>query len=423
MKKQPIFTFVCIAFSIIILSNFAFAKNLETVSSQVNPQFKKDSLSKESHNRDEVIQREFDCIHKRFNEKQEIVWENICYSLDDSKKSKETKEEMINRALDLQTKQLVKSDEKPVENERQAQTANEQSESAAVQYSGDLKDQQRERESIDAIKSKQKKLREESLSQNTIRIKRKKQETEFGGEVYRFSYKEPIFNLEDKGIMYGVYGSYRVHPDEGDALYSNVVNMYKVEGRFGYGTVDYESNPSGTIDDIRDYTFEIRGMAGNDYYWGEDSLLTPFFGFGVRYLNDDTGGKTSSTGATGYERESRYFYLPIGAEFTHQFTNGWLAGFIGEYDVFITGTQTSHLSDIPGYPDLKNHQGRGYGFRGSLKLIKKGEKVDFLVEPFIRYWHIRDSDTSTATGNLFIVTGLEPNNNTTELGIKLGVQY
>ncbi len=262
------------------------------------------------------------------------------------------------------------------------------------------------------------------VSPPTSDIQIKERKFELGTEASHIIYKEPIFSLRDKGNMYGLFGSYVYRPNTGNYLYNKFLSMYRLDAKASYGKIDYESSGSGTIHHIDDYMVEIRGLLGKDYYLGQYSLLTPFAGLGWRYLNDDTGGRQSSTGASGYERESRYFYAPLGVEAAHKLGSSWLLSFTGEYDLFIIGQQTSHLSDVDGaLPDIKNKQHKGYGTRGSIRLLHVGKEINFFMESFIRYWHIRNSDTVTAAGSRFIVTGREPDNNSTEVGVKLGIQY
>jgi len=146
---------------------------------------------------------------------------------------------------------------------------------------------------------------------------------------------------------------------------------------------------------------------------------------GYRYLNDDSSGKTTSTNAAGYERESNYIYSPIGLEATYKMQNDWSIGASAEYDIFWWGRQNSHLSDANrGFADVENDQNEGYGVRGSLKLQKKGEKFDLILEPFIRYWNVAKSNDSNVTyAGVIVGYGYEPKNNTTEYGIKIGVKF
>ena len=239
---------------------------------------------------------------------------------------------------------------------------------------------------------------------------------EMGFELSHITYEEPGV-MEEKGIMYGVGGSYIVH--QGNKF------MFGLEGKFSLGQVDYDGKLSDgtpyTIDDITDYILEGRLLAGYDCPASKTTVITPYIGIGYRYLNDAMGED-----ARGYERESNYFYSPIGIDIIANLENGWSIGVIAEYDIFWYGLQRSHLGDVyTGVDVVENDQKKGYGARGSIKIQKKGKKIDFIIEPFIKYWDIKQSDTSAITlaGTHIVGYGWEPENNSTEYGIKLAVKF
>lgn len=234
---------------------------------------------------------------------------------------------------------------------------------------------------------------------------------EIGPEIYYFKYEEPGV-MEEEGMFYGVAVAYTSRdwvPASPEESAPDDKWMSRFEGRFAYGQVDYSSPISGTIDNIDDYIFEVRGLLGRDFPKAK-SMNTIYMGIGYRYLNDDSSGMTSSTGALGYERESNYLYIPIGLKTIGNLKNGWSFGATAEFDFFLLGQQNSHLSDI-GFVDIENEQDSGYGLRGSVRFQKHGKKTDFIIEPFIRYWNIDRSD---------VVLGVyEPENETIEYGISL----
>ncbi|MDP2906082.1 MAG: autotransporter domain-containing protein [Candidatus Omnitrophota bacterium] len=219
--------------------------------------------------------------------------------------------------------------------------------------------------------------------------------------------------MRENGMMYGLTGSYAYH--------NNL--MLKAEGRGSIGRVDYKN--SGTMDSIRDYSFEFRGLGGYDFPVLEKIVLTPYFGVGYRYLNDDSSGKISSTGAGGYERESNYIYSPVGIEGVVDIKNDWTIGARAEYDIFWWGRQISRLSDYnANYSDLRNTQRTGYGFRGSIKLQRNGEEFDLIIEPFVRYWNIaKSNDSNIVKSGTIVAYGYEPKNNSTEYGVKVGAKF
>ncbi|MBU4343239.1 MAG: autotransporter outer membrane beta-barrel domain-containing protein [Candidatus Omnitrophica bacterium] len=237
---------------------------------------------------------------------------------------------------------------------------------------------------------------------------------ELGTEVSHIKYEEPGV-MEDEGIMYGIFGSY---------TYRNNY-MLKAEGKYSYGQVDYEGSLSDgtpyTLNDIDDFMLEFRGLGGYDFSVLKATILTPYIGFGYRYLNDDT-----SFNIYGYERESNYYYTPIGIQTMTPLTNGWSVGLTVEYDYFWKGVQKTHLDDLnPLYNTLENDQKDGYGCRGSIKFQKEGDSIDFAIEPFIRYWDIDESELSAITvgGTYVVAYGYEPANESTEFGIKFAAKF
>jgi len=76
-----------------------------------------------------------------------------------------------------------------------------------------------------------------------------------------------------------------------------------------------------------------------------------------------------------------------------------------------------------GHPVVSNRQKHGFGLRGSVKAIYEKENFYFIVEPFVRYWSIEESERKTITHNGYTATWWEPDNNTVEWGFKLGLRY
>ncbi|XLQ19584.1 MAG: autotransporter outer membrane beta-barrel domain-containing protein [Candidatus Moraniibacteriota bacterium] len=227
-----------------------------------------------------------------------------------------------------------------------------------------------------------------------------------GVELSNIVYKEPG-RMKESGDMIGITGSYAYH--------NNV--MIKFEGVFKYGQVDYDGKLQNgtpiTLNNIDDYITEIRGLSGYDFQVAT-TTITPYIGLGYRYLIDTMG----SVFMHGYDRESNYLYSPIGLTTLTNLQNGWSVGVILEYDVFWRGTQKSYMSNLQhGYNDIKKDQHSGYGLRGSIKI----QKSHFLIEPFIRYWNIGDSDISmlTSYGSPIGKWFFEPNNNSTEIGLRV----
>lgn len=187
--------------------------------------------------------------------------------------------------------------------------------------------------------------------------------------------------------------------------------------RYAFGSVDY--NGSGSASGQPDWYIETRVLVGKD--WAiNDAVLSPYTGFGYRYLFNDARGITS-TGAVGYRRESNYFYLPIGV--SHRMALNDPARLVStlEYDHLLAGKQVSRLSDAGlGYGDVKNNQNKGYGLKFSVMY----EKDKWAIGPYAHYWNIGKSDTALLFQNGTLVgTGWEPENNTVEFGLKASQQF
>ena len=235
---------------------------------------------------------------------------------------------------------------------------------------------------------------------------------EIAPELYSFVYKEPDV-MQEKGIMGAIAASYAYHDDL----------MFKVEGRYFYGKVDYSN--SGTIDGIRDYGFEVRLLGGYDFKPTSTLTITPSVGIGYRYLKDDMGGRVSSTDALGYSRESNYYYSPIAVEAVQVLSDRWSIGAILEYDYLWEGVQQTNLRDVDSsLNNLRNEQHSGYGLRGSIVAKRKTDWGHLAVEPFIRYWRIEKSaEQVISQGGSAVAIGWEPTNNTTEIGLRLGIGF
>lgn len=240
---------------------------------------------------------------------------------------------------------------------------------------------------------------------------------QFGPEIYHFVYEEKSLRVKDQGTFLGLRGSYTHHTDSHW--------MFRVEGAAAWGDVDYSSGSTGSIDNIQDSEYETRFLAGYDFIDDYNRMYTVYSGFGWRRLNDDGGGTVSTTGAHGYDRQSNYYYLPLGVEGSEVFENGWTIGGTFEGDFIVSGTQKSDLSSaISTYSDVSNDQNEGWGLRGSLKFTKNTPNYDFLIEPFFRMWRVDNSEVSTITvSGVATGYGTEPENETTEYGLNLSLLW
>ncbi|MDC3060765.1 hypothetical protein OA079_01155 [Candidatus Pelagibacter sp.] len=219
----------------------------------------------------------------------------------------------------------------------------------------------------------------------------------FGTKIYEE--RHPVDNsffMSQEGWMIGIN-----HNEE--TYDSNSYVGFKT--RLAYGQVEYRSAGTGTMSAIPDYQLETTAFLGIPFE-GSGSRTTLFSGLGFRYLLNASGLKLSSTGHAGYDRESRYIYLPIGANIE---LGSW--EFRGEYLYFLYGQQTSYLSQVSAnYGDITNDQEEGSGIKLTAKYYLD---QSFGYEFYMDYWDIADSKLDV-TGNF-----MEPRNTTSETGIRV----
>ena len=175
------------------------------------------------------------------------------------------------------------------------------------------------------------------------------------------------------------------------------------------GWVNYSG--SGSLD--KDY-YKFRGETYAGYRLDN---FTPILGLGYRWLYDDSGGQTSSTGAIGYDRQSQYFYIPAGGIF--DFNQD--IKIKGQFNYLMTGKQSSFLSDVEGFSDVENYQSSGWGVDFTFD-YKISASTSFYS--FYRYWDIDKSDIGSGTfPGVLIFEAFEPANTTTEAGIGFAYKF
>ncbi|MEX2240346.1 MAG: hypothetical protein WD775_06600 [Burkholderiales bacterium] len=227
---------------------------------------------------------------------------------------------------------------------------------------------------------------------------------EIGLQGSTYEYEEPDFALLE-GERIGATGTVTfLGPDY---LHS------RIEGRYSYAELDYTG--SGTLRDVEDHILELRALVGRDYRAGP-VVWVPYAGLGYRFLYNDLRGVTS-TGARGFRRKSRYYYLPVGVTLRVPMSGGWVFAPNIEYDAFANGKQRSYLSDTGfGLNDVTNRQDRGRGIRGELAF--EGSRWTFSL--WSHYWKIKDSDVQPIGAGL---AGFEPANFTRESGLEVRYRF
>ncbi len=234
-----------------------------------------------------------------------------------------------------------------------------------------------------------------------------------GFDISQFKYEQPTDLREHKGTMFGVSGDYAM----GWKRY-----QFMVDGNATWGDLDYTAGTART-NDIRNFLFDAKFAIGHDFGRAEKALLRPFFGLGVRYRSEETGGEVSSEGTFGPDRRDTYLYSPVGLQFL--FPVGRRASLIpsGEYDIFWRGWQYTRLNDIdPTMPNVENIQTGGYGARGGVKVVIHSGNFDYFVEPYVKYWDIKDSKSTLVTIGDQTVPRYEPAHTSKEWGVRIGIR-
>ncbi len=229
---------------------------------------------------------------------------------------------------------------------------------------------------------------------------------EIGAQLSDYQYEEPDIGVKIWGGRVGVTGAYT---HTGASRW-----FFKLDGRIAYGSLKYEG--SGTKDSVPDSIFEMRGVLGKDFSPRRGVSVSPFAGFGYRHLYNDLRG-TTSTGAVGYQRYSRYWYAPVGLTSRIKAGGQWVIAPTIEYDYFIEGKQVTHFTDVGvGYGDATNMQKKGYGYRISVM----AEKDSWAFGPWMNYWRIEDSNVVPIGFGVF---GREPKNETREYGLEVKYRF
>jgi len=227
-------------------------------------------------------------------------------------------------------------------------------------------------------------------------------------------YEEDEF-MNEEGAMLSLYGKYTLRPKS---------LMLRFDGRLGFGGMAYSSPISGTVNGIRDYILETRLLFGRTFAASNSWSMTPYSGFGYRYLFDGLGEKTTGTGHVGYDRKSNYLYSPIGLEISNSLSPQWSLITVMEYDLFWHGWQHSELGVVFGSNvHSVNDQDNGWGLRGSGKFTRKMGTFDIVAGPHFTYWNIEDSNRVNISVDGKNYSILEPGNTSKEIGGMFGVVF
>lgn len=166
------------------------------------------------------------------------------------------------------------------------------------------------------------------------------------------------------------------------------------------GNADYEGD--GKISDIKSELYDARGMFGLSFYLNNKYRLTPYVGIGLRHSMVDSRSDISTTSVSGYKSEQTYVYNPIGIEIMEikELADAtWVTSWRLEFDSVFWGQNQSRLGASDSYEPIKVSQS-GYGYRANIGFHRffGDDGSGLIIEPFYKYWHLSDSDSSEYPG-------------------------
>lgn len=211
----------------------------------------------------------------------------------------------------------------------------------------------------------------------------------------RYRYEEPGL-MQLSGQQYVVGGRMLVKFETGYEL--------AAEGRYAGAEVDYVSPQSGSSRGQRLSVHEFRLLGGRTYQL-HNLEFHPFIGIGMRRLNNDAQGITTTNGDIGYLRVNTSKYLPLGVSFGV----GNSIGVNVEYDHLLNGRQDSYVLDEL----IQNQQVRGHGHRVSITMPRN----NWVAETYFQRWDIEASNVVVCLGGFQLCR--EPKNFATEIGINV----
>jgi len=243
------------------------------------------------------------------------------------------------------------------------------------------------------------------------------QSAELTLDITSYTYREvdpnDNFFMEDKSAPFLYSLGLRNWGDDtatSNTKSTNFSFLYTLE--YSLGNVDYSSAGTGTMKK-QYYKGRLEYYLSTSSRVGANDLL-PYIGLGYRDLLDDSGFKTSSTNHLGYDRLSKYYYVPIGAIW---YISDSLS-LKSQYNYFLEGKQISFLNEI--LPNTytvnpENTQRLGWGI--DLTLRSKLNKT-WSTYGFFRSWNVEDSDSVSCSALIYC---MEPKNQTHEIGA--GISY
>ena len=246
---------------------------------------------------------------------------------------------------------------------------------------------------------------------------------EVGVEAFGYGYKEfdeGSLLIRDDGSLVGLHISY-VQPIAG-GLFARAILTGAA------GSIDYDPLDEPVVTDIEQRSGRFELQLGYDFMLRGGANITPFTGLGHRLHEDLSGGIETVSGLQGYDRELEYQYVPVGVAAGIPVGGRKRLTLSAQYNFIVGGQSTSRFSELdPEFEDLALEFNGGHGVEASATLsLPVGRKHLINVGPFIRHWDLEDSETLTIVNPddpTEAVTFVEPENRTTEVGLRVSFSF
>ena len=216
--------------------------------------------------------------------------------------------------------------------------------------------------------------------------------------------------MQVKGPHYAIKSSQKLQWGEHSNMGSNARTQTDI--LFYYVRGQYKSESTGMMDN------DPRWVIKATHQWMRTIPKDWEFkyGLGVRYLDNDTIDRRSTTGHWGYDREQVYWFLPVSFEYKHSLPKNEALEVSFGTDIFLSG---------------KNRSGGG-GVSTDVFKQKKGWNVNasalyrydkYFTKLEVSYWNVDDSNTViTPITDGYYSIAMEPRNNTTRYAVSQGIQ-
>lgn len=154
--------------------------------------------------------------------------------------------------------------------------------------------------------------------------------------------------MDLKGPMFGIYYNLAFQPESTEFRFA-------LETYAARGSTRYNSVGSGNLKNDLLGVFEGRLLGSYTITLKNNWIIEDYIGIGTRYLVNPKNSHLTTTGHSTYDRESHYYYIPIGIRIIKPLDNELQFIAYVEYDNLLSGLQKIYLDIV-----TKNRQPHGY---------------------------------------------------------------